>query len=463
VIHRDIKPSNCFRVEGPGDAIKVLDFGIARVDDPDARIGEPTTAGTVLGTPEYIAPEVAAGALAGPSADLYAVGALLYKLLTGVAPFTGASFHAVLSKQIFEPPIPPRRRAPGREIPADAEALILRALAKDPAARQPDMPALAAEIAATLGQADGPPVIAPAPAGASSSSLVGPSSDESTDSLAMLPVDPRAHEPVTAPEPIGAVRRGATLRLPAVPPRRRPLVFGIGAAAAALAGALVGARLALPGPKDMPDKAGAEDQVRSDMADRSGAATRRADELPPKTGAVTETAARELPLAAGAVTEAAARELPPATVVDAAPATGAASGPVPAPEDPAPSSPPGVVPAADVSADMLQGTSSPRRAGGSRTRPRSEPAPVSPPFDAAAAARALDGASAAVRTCALDAGMMRGELRLRVTVDAGGRLTADGAPGARVIEPAALRCIRRELGAIRLAPVAGELVHAFVL
>src|SRR5690606_2657016 len=109
VVHRDIKPANCLRLHSAGnpDFIKVLDFGIARVLDPEQRVVEPTTAGTVLGTPEYMAPEVAAGADAGPSADLYAVAALMYKLLTGTPPFVGDSHRAVLSKQIFEPPVPP--------------------------------------------------------------------------------------------------------------------------------------------------------------------------------------------------------------------------------------------------------------------------------------------------------------------------------------------------------------------
>src|SRR5690606_2330145 len=79
VVHRDIKPSNCFRVRAPGnpDFIKVLDFGIAKVIDPRRSDVEPTTAGTILGTPEYMAPEVAAGGPADPRADIYAVGAML--------------------------------------------------------------------------------------------------------------------------------------------------------------------------------------------------------------------------------------------------------------------------------------------------------------------------------------------------------------------------------------------------
>ena len=151
VVHRDVKPSNLFRVSvaGDPDTIKVLDFGIARLDDPQAAI-EPTTAGMILGTPEYIAPEVAAGDKAGPSADIYALGAVMYKLLTGKPVFEADAPAALLHKHIFDPPVPPRRRAPGREIPAAAERVVLSALAKDPADRPPDMMALARAIAGEL-------------------------------------------------------------------------------------------------------------------------------------------------------------------------------------------------------------------------------------------------------------------------------------------------------------------------
>lgn len=151
VVHRDIKPSNLFRVSvaGDPDTIKVLDFGIARLDDPQAAI-EPTTAGMILGTPEYIAPEVAAGEKAGPSADIYALGAVMYKLLTGRPVFEADSPAALLHKHIFDPPVPPRRRAPSREIPAAAERVVLSALSKDPADRPPDMMALARAIAGVL-------------------------------------------------------------------------------------------------------------------------------------------------------------------------------------------------------------------------------------------------------------------------------------------------------------------------
>ncbi|MBL9107020.1 MAG: serine/threonine protein kinase [Myxococcales bacterium] len=150
IIHRDIKPSNCFRVRGGGnrDFIKVLDFGIAKVlAGPD---GIRSTTGALLGTPEYMAPELPQGLAADERADVYAVGVLMYKLLTGTAPFVDEGYVAILTQHMYEPVEPPRRRAPERDIPAAVEAVILRALEKDRGARYPGMRALAEAVAATL-------------------------------------------------------------------------------------------------------------------------------------------------------------------------------------------------------------------------------------------------------------------------------------------------------------------------
>lgn len=272
VIHRDIKPANCIRLHRAGipDFIKVVDFGIARVLDPRYRLVEPTAAGTVLGTPEYMAPEVAAGAEAGPAADLYAVGALLYKLLTGSPPFVGDSYRAVLSQQIFEPPVPPRRRAPGRDIPEAADALILRALAKEPEQRYPDMAALAAAIADTLPQRPAVELwFAPS---ASGTSLV--------DSLPPLPLVPdEAPTPTpelplpsipTRPRSEGGLARTIPLAVQASARRRvPPALTGLGLL---LLGALMSAVLMrwMDGSEDMAKEGGLPGHVVRDMALQSG-------------------------------------------------------------------------------------------------------------------------------------------------------------------------------------------------
>jgi serine/threonine protein kinase len=134
VIHRDVKPHNVM-VLGATDDIKLMDFGIARLLDSSRP--SLTRAGTMMGTPEYMAPEQIDGEDVTEKTDIYAFGLVFYEMLTGTTPFHANTSAAVLTKQLREPPRPPRElRA---DIPADVEAVILRALQKDPAQRQPDM------------------------------------------------------------------------------------------------------------------------------------------------------------------------------------------------------------------------------------------------------------------------------------------------------------------------------------
>jgi serine/threonine-protein kinase len=142
VIHRDIKPDNVFLTcEG---TVKVLDFGIAKLQhDPQA--GVPlTVTGAVLGTPAYMAPEQVAAVGVDARADVYAVGALLYAAATGRPPFVADSKTAVMEQHLHAEPASPRALRP--ELPPALERAILRALAK----RVADRPASAAELAAEL-------------------------------------------------------------------------------------------------------------------------------------------------------------------------------------------------------------------------------------------------------------------------------------------------------------------------
>ncbi|MEZ4453308.1 MAG: protein kinase [Nannocystaceae bacterium] len=145
VVHRDIKPGNLFLAEaGDGSTIpKILDFGIAKAID-DA--GVQTQAGSLLGTPYYLAPERALGRPLDPRADLYSLGVILYEILTGDVPFVGASMMAVLGHHIHTAPLDPRQAAPERPIPASLAHLTMGLLAKDPATR----PQSGAEVAAAL-------------------------------------------------------------------------------------------------------------------------------------------------------------------------------------------------------------------------------------------------------------------------------------------------------------------------
>ncbi|HJT76245.1 MAG TPA: protein kinase, partial [Gemmataceae bacterium] len=154
IIHRDLKPANVLLAPAADEPAlntaygwpKVSDFGLARQSDA----GEQTASYGVLGTPAYMAPEQAAGRVreVGPAADVYALGAILYELLTGHPPFKGDTVLETLDLVRSSPPRPPRDlRA---DVPPELEAVCLRCLAKAPADRYPTAQALADELGCFL-------------------------------------------------------------------------------------------------------------------------------------------------------------------------------------------------------------------------------------------------------------------------------------------------------------------------
>jgi serine/threonine protein kinase/glyoxylase-like metal-dependent hydrolase (beta-lactamase superfamily II) len=136
VVHRDIKPSNLFlhRPQGPdervGMVVKLLDLGTAKLYGQET--SNLTVTGSIFGTPEYMAPEQALGGPVGPAADVYSLGITLYELLLDRVPFTSPSFMAVLTKHLTEVVPWPRELAEGRGVPPAAEAIVLKALSKNP-------------------------------------------------------------------------------------------------------------------------------------------------------------------------------------------------------------------------------------------------------------------------------------------------------------------------------------------
>jgi serine/threonine protein kinase len=137
VVHRDLKPENVM-VEprrGEPDAVKVLDFGIAKITTPGASEPKLTQAGLVCGTPEYMSPEQARGAEIDLRSDLYSMGAILYQMATGELPFSSDTPVGFLTKHLSETPVPPRRRNPQVEVSTALDAVITKALEKDPARR----------------------------------------------------------------------------------------------------------------------------------------------------------------------------------------------------------------------------------------------------------------------------------------------------------------------------------------
>ncbi len=150
IVHRDLKPENVMLVvrEGDPDFVKVLDFGIAKVQIGELTAGdvsqaEPgqsvlTQAGMVYGTPEYMAPEQALGQPVDARADLYALGCIIYEMLCGVRPFDAESKVALLGMQVTAPVPAMATKAPGANIPPEVEALVKKLLAKEASERTGD-------------------------------------------------------------------------------------------------------------------------------------------------------------------------------------------------------------------------------------------------------------------------------------------------------------------------------------
>ncbi len=160
VVHRDMKPENVFlqRTTDGEEIVKIVDFGIAQLRSPDKPQGESpeepkrrrlTKTGMIFGTPEYMAPEQAAGKQADLRVDIYATGIILYEMFTGAVPFTGETFMAVLASQLNDDAPGMREIVPDLALSRELEAVIMHTLAKKPDDRFQSMAELAAAISAT--------------------------------------------------------------------------------------------------------------------------------------------------------------------------------------------------------------------------------------------------------------------------------------------------------------------------
>src|SRR5438105_15395534 len=165
IVHRYIKPDNIVLVpQADGsEVVKVLDFGIAKVADEnlDGATGyKPTSTGMVLGTPHYLSPEQAKGkksSMIDGRADLYALGVMLYEMVTGELPFKSETAIEMLLHHIQTAPVPTHLLKPEMNIPEPASALIMKALAKDPAQRFQTGEEMAEALAHSHSEASAPP------------------------------------------------------------------------------------------------------------------------------------------------------------------------------------------------------------------------------------------------------------------------------------------------------------------
>src|SRR5262249_29548168 len=135
IVHRDIKPENIMLIRAEGtDVAKVLDFGLAKLRE-GSELNDVTSQGAIVGTPYFMSPEQVRGEAVDPRSDIYALGALMYRPLSGHYPFNGPTPMAVFTKHLTEVPVPPEQKAPDLGIPAGISRIVLRALEKNPADR----------------------------------------------------------------------------------------------------------------------------------------------------------------------------------------------------------------------------------------------------------------------------------------------------------------------------------------
>ncbi len=161
IVHRDLKPANVLIDRSSGGnsiRVKVVDFGVAKMVHGDPSAPSLTDHGMIFGTPEYIAPEQSQGDTMDGRSDLYAAGVMLYEMLVGRVPFQGKNSVATMMAHLTQPLVLPRAANPEAKISPSLEAVIVRALAKDPNERYPNARAFAQALAAAR---DAPLVIRP--------------------------------------------------------------------------------------------------------------------------------------------------------------------------------------------------------------------------------------------------------------------------------------------------------------
>ena len=155
IVHRDIKPENVYLVQRgrDNDFVKLVDFGVARVLEADGTGPTTTQSGRVFGTATYISPEAATGDETDHRSDIYSLGVLSYQLLTGELPFEGTTAGAVLMQHVHKQPPLLQTKGRGPEVPDDVAHVVMRALSKEPEARQQTLAEFLGSLAEAAGNA----------------------------------------------------------------------------------------------------------------------------------------------------------------------------------------------------------------------------------------------------------------------------------------------------------------------
>jgi serine/threonine-protein kinase len=155
IVHGDVKSDNILVEARPDGTLsaKLIDLGLVGVylQHEEGGANEPM----ISGTPDYMAPEVIRGQRATPSSDVYAVGVILYEMLTGATPFGGATVTEVVHRHLEDDAIPPSLRAPEAGIPPCLDRIVMRALAKHPSDRHASMVTMAAALRIAMPVVDG--------------------------------------------------------------------------------------------------------------------------------------------------------------------------------------------------------------------------------------------------------------------------------------------------------------------
>lgn len=152
ILHLGIKPSNLFlsRTRDGEDFIKLLDYGVARLESPDADVALEQERAHRFAMPHYLAPEQVQGARPSAATDVYALGAVLHRMVCGAPPFTGETPIAVLQQHMDAPLADPRERFPELDVHGEVVRILRRALAKEPRERYPDVRTFVADLEAAL-------------------------------------------------------------------------------------------------------------------------------------------------------------------------------------------------------------------------------------------------------------------------------------------------------------------------